>query len=107
MVWLKPGRMFHPPGFLLSGLARFTRGSFLFEDLLWIAAGISPGAGFERQPTKASYIACGNAGSAMDSADAHSRCLPFGTKLPIRDFRYKVAFGGKADVARAVHFGSI
>jgi hypothetical protein len=30
-----------------------------------------------------------------------------GTKLPIRDFRYTVAFGGKADVARTVHFGSI
>ena len=31
----------------------------------------------------------------------------FGTKQLIRDVRYTVAFGGKADVARTTHFSSV
>jgi hypothetical protein len=46
---------------------------------------------------------------ARQSETREGSCVisAFGTKLPVRDVRWTVAFDGKAEVARTSHFGSV
>jgi hypothetical protein len=59
-----------------------------------------------QSPGIAGAFAYSHLSGALLVARNASAMSPIGPKLPIRDVRYTVAFGGKADVAQPTDFGS-